>query len=897
MGLPPPPAAPAAAAAQHDAYALAPLIENTFRSPLITFFLNGRRTVLSNPNPRWTLLDYIRSLPNLKGTKLGCGEGGCGACTVVLQVGSVSGGKRKVAHLAVNACLFPLVGVDGKHVITIEGLGTAADPHPLQERIAKMHGSQCGFCTPGIVMSLYALVRNSYDPERKVFRLSERDIEMEGHLDGNLCRCTGYKPILQAAKTFVTQDLKGAVDETSQSSEDDLETEVRQVKAAVKKSAQSCGRPGGCCRDGVQNGSNAPCQSSTRSDSSSSGSPARDDGSSLESGSGDSTISSTTTVDDDSGKGAGLPKPKSVNLTVLPGFKPYDPGSELIFPPALWKYEKQPLCYGDDQILWFRPVTVDQLLNLKSAYSPAKLVVGSSEVQVEIRFKSSKFPVMIYVSEIEELKNVSLPKSDAAWDAASEIVLGANTSLTDIENICKEVYHRLEKRGLVFEALRKQLRYFAGRQIRNVASLAGNVATASPISDANPVLLAAGASLSVERKGQPPLTLHMKDFFLSYRKTALIEDGVISQIRIPLPPVSAREVVKAYKQAKRKDDDIAIVTAGFRVRLDAKGTVEDIALAFGGMAPITIPALKTQGALMGKKWEDPATMDKALASLRSEMNLPFGVPGGMAQYRITLVCSFFIRFWHESLHEFGLKELDPSMAEIHRNISHGSRDSSNFVEKRVVGKNIPHLSALKQCTGEAEYVDDIPRQENELFGGIVFSMRAHAKLLDIDWKPALAMPGVVGYIDKNDLRPELNIWGSVRRDEPFFADGKVESHGQVIGMVYAETALQAQAAAKAVKITYEDLPVIITIDEAIEAGSFFTHGRELRKGGHALASDLTPVFLKCDKIFKGATKIGGQEQFYLETNAALAIPSGEDGQMDVWSSTQNTYVSFNLRIM
>ncbi|EOO00385.1 putative xanthine dehydrogenase protein [Phaeoacremonium minimum UCRPA7] len=764
MGLPPPPSAPSATAAQHDAYALAPLIEDTFRSPLITFYLNGRKTVLSNPNPRWTLLDYIRAQPNLKGTKLGCGEGGCGACTVVLQIGSLSGGKKKVSHLAVNACLFPLVGVDGKHVITIEGLGTAADPHPLQERIAKMHGSQCGFCTPGIVMSLYALVRNSYDPERKVFMLSERDIEMEGHLDGNLCRCTGYKPILQAAKTFVTEDLKGAVDETSQSSEDDLETEV----------------------------------------------------------------------------------------------------------------------------LWFRPVTVEQLLEVKSAYAPAKLVVGSSEVQVEIRLKSSKFPVMVYVSDIEELKQVSLPTTEAAWDATSAIVLGANTPLTEVENICKEAFLRLGKRGLVFEALRKQLRYFAGRQIRNVASLAGNIATASPISDANPVLLAAGASLSVARKGQPLLTLHMKDFFLSYRKTALIEDGIIAQIRIPLPPIASREVMKAYKQAKRKDDDIAIVTAGFRVRLDVKGLVEDIALAFGGMAPITIPALKTQQALMGKMWEDQSTMDTALASLRSEMSLPFGVPGGMAQYRMSLVCSFFIRFWHESLHEFGLRQIDPSITEIHRDVSHGTRDSSNFVEQRVVGKNIPHLSALKQCTGEAEYVDDIPRQESELFGGIVFSTKAHAKLLDIDWKPALELPGVVGYIDKNDLRPELNVWGSVRRDEPFFADGKVESHGQVIGMVYAETALQAQAAAKAVKITYEDLPVIVTIDEAIKAGSFFTHGRELRKGKHALASDMAPIFTKCDKIFEGTTRIGGQEQFYLETNAALAIPSGEDGQMDVWSSTQNT---------
>jgi len=126
--------------------ALTPLIETTFRTPDITTYINGRKTVISNPNPHWTLLDYIRAHPNLKGTKLGCGEGGCGACTVVLQVPDWQSEKKRIKHLSVNACLFPLVGIDGKHVITVEGIGNVHRPHPLQERIAKLHGSQCGFC-------------------------------------------------------------------------------------------------------------------------------------------------------------------------------------------------------------------------------------------------------------------------------------------------------------------------------------------------------------------------------------------------------------------------------------------------------------------------------------------------------------------------------------------------------------------------------------------------------------------------------------------------------------------------------------------------------------------------------------------------------------------------------
>jgi xanthine dehydrogenase/oxidase len=165
MDLPVPPTMAILPRALSAADALTPFIETTYTSSAITCYINGRRTVIDNPNPQWTLLDYLRAQTHLKGTKLGCGEGGCGACTVVLQVPHSQKGLRAIQHLAINACLFPLVGIDGKHIVTIEGIGSVEKPHPLQERIAKLHGSQCGFCTPGIVMSLYAIVRNAYDPK------------------------------------------------------------------------------------------------------------------------------------------------------------------------------------------------------------------------------------------------------------------------------------------------------------------------------------------------------------------------------------------------------------------------------------------------------------------------------------------------------------------------------------------------------------------------------------------------------------------------------------------------------------------------------------------------------------------------------------------------------------
>ncbi|CZR67703.1 probable xanthine dehydrogenase [Phialocephala subalpina] len=882
-------------------------VQSVFKRSTLDFYLNGTKIELREPNPQWTLLDFIRSQHGLKGTKLGCGEGGCGACTVVLQTLD----RGRIKHLAVNACLFPLIGVIGKHVITVEGLGDIDNPHPLQERMAKLHGSQCGFCTPGIVMSLYALIRNSYDPVTKKFHLSENDIEMEGHLDGNLCRCTGYKPILQAAKTFIIQDLKGqiaipeGISVEMEPKEDCSEYQYRSESSldTPLRSQGSCGRPGGCCRDPpkAKEKDSSSDESSKLSDSSSevestseSSNPEENetpvDGASYgkpmksretDPTNGEAVVGTKTTSNLD----AGAPKSKEGYPQIT--FIPYSPDTELIFPPGLKKYQHQALMFGNDTHIWLRPINMEQLLLIKDAYPEAKMVGGASEVQVEVRFKNSHFPISIYVNDVEELRGLE-NKYDVIenLDSIEEVILGANASLTEVEGICKDLSIKLGKRGSVLEAARKQLRYFAGRQIRNVASLAGNIATASPISDMNPVLMASGATLTAESKSKGKITLPLSTFFVAYRKTTLPVDAVITHIHIPLPPPGAREITKAYKQAKRKDDDIAIVTAAFRVRLDDSGLVSDISLAYGGMAPTTLEAKTTMSALIGKKWRSSATLNETMSSLAQEFNLKFSVPGGMATYRRTLAMSLFFRFWHETIADFGVGKVDPSLvSEIHRSISTGYRDNYNPHEQRVVGKQIPHLSSLKQNTGEAQYIDDMPKQDRELYGAMVLSSRAHAKLVEVDFSPAIGPGLAVGYVDKHDVRPDQNLWGSVVKDEPFFADGEVFSHGQPIGMVYAETQLQAQAAARAVKIVYEDLPTILTIDEAIEAKSFFKHGKILKKG-IALEDNMDDVWSECDRVFEGTTRMGGQEHFYLETNSAMVIPNKEEKSYEVCMETQ-----------
>jgi xanthine dehydrogenase/oxidase len=137
-------------------------------------------------------------------------------------------------------------------------------------------------------------------------------------------------------------------------------------------------------------------------------------------------------------------------------------------------------------------------------------------------------------------------------------------------------------------------------------------------------------------------------------------------------------------------------------------------------------------------------------------------------------------------------------------------------------------------------------------------------------------------VDHRDLpNPKANWWGAPKCDEVFFAVDEVMTAGQPIGMILASSAKIAEEASRAVKVEYEELPAILTIEEAIEAESYFDHFRFIKCG------DADKAFKEADRVFHGVSRMGGQEHFYLETQACVAIPKPEDGEMEVWSSTQN----------
>jgi len=158
-------------------------------SATVRFVLDGKVVSVCGLPPTMTVLEYLRNVAGRTGTKEGCAEGDCGACTVVL--GELTADGKAIGYRAVNSCIRFLPTIDGKELITVESL---RDPesgalHPVQQAMVDNHGSQCGFCTPGFVMSLFALYLQRAAPNR--------DDVVEA-LSGNLCRCTGYRPIIDA---------------------------------------------------------------------------------------------------------------------------------------------------------------------------------------------------------------------------------------------------------------------------------------------------------------------------------------------------------------------------------------------------------------------------------------------------------------------------------------------------------------------------------------------------------------------------------------------------------------------------------------------------------------------------------------------------------------------------
>uniref|UniRef100_A0A1B6KEG1 FAD-binding PCMH-type domain-containing protein n=1 Tax=Graphocephala atropunctata TaxID=36148 RepID=A0A1B6KEG1_9HEMI len=577
------------------------------------------------------------------------------------------------------------------------------------------------------------------------------------------------------------------------------------------------------------------------------------------------------------------------NLFNPEGFVPYDPSQEPIFPPELQisgALDTQLLTIQGPRVTWYRPTKLSELLELKAKFPSAKLVNGNTEIGVEVKFKNCLYPVIIQPSMVPEL-TAMLPTVDG-------LRVGASITLSALEQELKNLIATLpEYQTQVFQAILEMLHWFAGKQIRNVAAIGGNIMTGSPISDLNPIFMAAKCKLelmSLEGRRSVPLD---SNFWTGYRRNIVQPDEILVAIHIPY--TSQNQYFAAYKQAKRRDDDIAIVNAAFNLILGDNTCVSEMKMAFGGMAPTTVMAPKTSVALVNKPWISE-TIDGVFPVLMEELPLDPGAPGGMVSYRRCLTLSMFFKFYLSVVQKLECQNAaSEKIPDTYRSAAHGFKTlplkSSQYFQLTpstqsktdLVGRPIVHKSAFKQATGEAIYCDDIPHWDDQLYLSLVFSSHTRARILNIDASAALSLPGVHAFYSAKDLPGKSNFFGPILKDDLVFADSEVLCAGQVIGAVVADTQNLAQRAAKLVKVDYEDLgSAIITIEDAIREKSYFEPAPMKMRFGEP-----EKMLESAEHVLEGEMRITGQEHFYLETMACLVVPKGEDDELEITSSTQH----------
>jgi len=277
---------------------------------------------------------------------------------------------------------------------------------------------------------------------------------------------------------------------------------------------------------------------------------------------------------------------------------------------------------------FYRPTQLSEVLTLLQAHPEATLVAGSTDLGLEMSWYRQHYPVMIALEAVAELHQLA--------QTEDAVVIGAAVPLSHIED-------RL--RG-VFPSLDEMLHWFAARQVRNRATLGGNLGTASPIGDLPPVLLALEATIqvaSIEGQREIPIA----DFFQGYRVTELRTGEVIVSVTIPktVPAGVARRLSQAYKVGKRGTDDISIVAACYRVDLDAQNRVVAARLAYGGVAATPVRATAVEAGLVGQPWTEDTVL-AAKQQLQSAFT-PLSDLRGSAEYRNRLIGNLFEKFFVE----------------------------------------------------------------------------------------------------------------------------------------------------------------------------------------------------------------------------------------------------------
>jgi xanthine dehydrogenase large subunit len=515
------------------------------------------------------------------------------------------------------------------------------------------------------------------------------------------------------------------------------------------------------------------------------------------------------------------------------------------------------LCMEFGNRRYFAPLSIDELVQLLIAHPAAVMVAGATDVGLWVTKQQMVMDTVIYLGRVAELQVLNVNESEG-W-----LEIGAAVTYSDA----------MDSLTALYPDLRPLMSRLGAVQVRNAGTIGGNIANGSPIGDMPPPLIALDARL-VLHGPQGRRTIDLQDFFMEYGRQDLQACECVEKILLPLP--SKDQVFRVYKLSKRFEQDISAVCAAFSLQRDGN-RVTAARICFGGMAGVPRRATACEQAVAGQDW-NRHTVRHASEALLQEFE-PISDWRASAGYRMLAAQNLLQRFYLETAGEAACR-LDTSDG-----CGEGSAITQGASPKwkpaaGAVHNPLAHDSAVKHVTGKAVYVDDIREPTGLLHVYVGTSSCAHGRIINMDLAQVEGFPGVVAVITAQDI-PGLNDISPMHTlDEEILCSGEIQFHGQVLFAVAARDRETARRAARLAVIEVEALPAILEIEEALEKKAWVDAPHEMNRG------DATAAIAASKHRLRGQLKTGGQDHFYLEGHASMAVPL-EDGDLLIHSSSQH----------
>ncbi|MED6168315.1 aryl-alcohol oxidase 3 [Stylosanthes scabra] len=795
----------------------------------LVFAVNGERFDLSKVDPSTTLLEFLRSQTTFKSVKLSCGEGGCGACVVLIS--KYDPVLDRVEDFTASSCLTLLCSIHGCSITTSEGIGNSKDGfHPIQERIAGFHGTQCGFCTPGMCVSLFGTLVNAEktnrpDPPSGFSKLTVA--EAEKAIAGNLCRCTGYRPIADACKSFAadvdiedlgfnsfwrkeeSKDLKASrLPQYSQSHNNArfplFLKEIKHHDVILSSDKGSWHSPTSLKELQSLLESNQANGFRIKLVVSNTGMGYNKDRDGYDKYIDLRGISELSKIEkDQTGIEIGAAVPISKAIEVL-------------------KEESRSDFLADDFAMILEKLA-DHMSKVASGFIRNTASIGGNLVMAQKNhFPSDIATILLAVDSMVQIMTGAKFK----WLALEEFFERPSLSLESVLLSIKIPSSELNKgkshnqgRTFLFETYR---------------------ASPRPLGNALPYLNAAFLAEGSMSKDSGRTT--------------------IDACRLSFGAYGTKHAIRA----KKLEDFLVGKVLSVHVLHEAVNLLKSIIEPEGGNSDTAYRSSLAAGFLF--KFFNPFLIDGPSKMINGCTSLPIN---GSIQ--------------SNGNHNQAQHDKSPMLLSSGKQVI---EDCSNY---HPVGEPITKSGAAIQASGEAVFVDDIPSPPNCLHGAYIYSTKPLARITSLKLRPELQQhEGVVDIISSKDI-PEggQNLGAqSIFSSEPLFAEEIAKYVGDRLAFVVADTQKLADSAANSAIVDYdvENLePPILTVEDAVRRSSLLEPPPFLRPKH---VGDVSKGMAEADqKILSAKMNLPSQYFFYMETHTALAIPD-EDNCISVYSSIQ-----------